>query len=455
MKLLSLCITMLCISGIACAGEDLSVNGKVLDSDGNPVSGINVHAVLMWFDQPNNGWNRKASHKAKTVTDQDGSFSFAKLPPLKTNSMYFLIAYKPGEHLGWLDRSGNLSSTEWSERPVSDGIHKIDVMRTTPFTGRVVDDSGKGLHKAKVSLTRMLKPEFGNISDVELKNILKIKAVETNSDGYFSLPDIPEGAKVQLDVSKQGYSVSTEQGYIDLDSTIPMSPAGDIIGRVIDEYRNPMAGVMVTLGGDPQDARNQTTTKQDGAYTLKDYLPGNYIISVRMDDKIIEMINVTVSAGKITQAPDLIAKDGIEIKGRVVDVDSGEPVNNARIIVTGAPQYPFWRFIGKPTGNDGIFKVRALPGDVKLSYFHGNLLYDPAEDPMTLSIDKNRIDNILIKLKKKSVITGTVVDEDGKPVAQANIRLFLEPRLNPDGQVFTGSDGKFVIPYSDIPVVGG
>lgn len=136
-----------------CHAETLSAKGKVVDTTGKPVAGINVRAVLtkrFAYDY------EEASYvtEATTTTGNDGRFIFNNLPKPDASQIYWsydLIAYKPGEYLGFIGNTRYPLTSDPTTGRAPDGGYTIKVSKPGPYKGKVVDPKGNPIPGAEVS----------------------------------------------------------------------------------------------------------------------------------------------------------------------------------------------------------------------------------------------------------------------------------------------------------------
>src|SRR3954471_22725360 len=127
------------------------------------------------------------------------------------------------------------------------------------------------------------------------------------------------------------------------------------------------------------------------------------------------------------QPKDAVTPAG-RITGRVIASDNGRPVKRARVFVT-AVELPGGR--GVLTDDQGVFDLTELaagrytltvskPGFVSLSYGQRRPLQ--AGTPLQLN-DGQQLKGVDFKLPRGGVIAGRILDEEGEPVAGANVRV--------------------------------
>src|SRR3954470_10678734 len=142
------------------------------------------------------------------------------------------------------------------------------------------------------------------------------------------------------------------------------------------------------------------------------------------------------------------------ITGRVLAADNGRPVKRARVFATAA-ELPGGR--GMLTDDSGVFDLTELPagrytltvsksGFVALSYGQRRPLQ--AGTPLQLA-DGQQLKGIEFQLPRGSVISGSVLDEDGDAMPGVMVRIMRyqylqgERRLTPAGNGQTDDKGQY------------
>ncbi len=246
----------------------------------------------------------------------------------------------------------------------------------------------------------------------------------------FELVTVPEGEEVEYDI---------------LDASLG---GARVSGRVTDRGE-PIAGGRIMalgleseslLGVDFKLARIRT----DGGYEFESLAPGEYQLEVTAD------LPRPGESGRPAQArlgvdiPDLpevrldLALPEGGIMGIVLDAATGDPIRSAWVVLRALGQPVPGGMLGalmaqggreqSMTDEDGRFDFARLEaGRWRLEvrsprWGDQEGLYAPAE-PLALELrEGQRIDDLEVRLEPALLVTGTVRDEEGAPVAGASVR---------------------------------
>jgi protocatechuate 3,4-dioxygenase beta subunit len=251
-------------------------------------------------------------------------------------------------------------------------------------------------------------------------------------------------------------------------------------------------GVVSGLIGMPP----QTTTDDDGRYAFENLAPGGYRINVQKQGLAPLTLEgpgtppgplVQVAAGQSVDGVDRQLQKGAIITGRVVD-SKGEPLAEVSMMVmrrvtlgrSGAPPRLLPVGQGHQTNDLGEFRIAGLASGEyyvaavpRPAMFVRTVTPAPTSAPrMTLArtfypgtTDEaaaqllsvtagNELNNISFAMQSVQAfrISGTVVDEDGSPIADAMVILSgdgASGNFGPGGSVHTEPGGRFTI--VDVP----
>jgi hypothetical protein len=256
-----------------------------------------------------------------------------------------------------------------------------------------------------------------------------------------------------------GRTVSAHcQGFQSRDSTIPITitdkditglvwevdGGARIRGKVVTKTGEPVEDASITAqtvggAGARQDGWSGDSSARDGAYELAGLKPGSYKLEVSADRGIApkDGYKVDVVAGA-TVDQDLVLDDGGTIKGTVVDSE-GKPVSGVSVrawpVSGGGMRFMSWGDADNKSDEAGAFSIDSLrPGDYRVMAQRGwrDQLRKPgttddAKQGEKVSVRANQAATVKLVVESQSgTIKGTVVDAEGKPVADAFVSAARE-----------------------------
>lgn len=439
MKLSNLAILLVALMvGLAAAasGATVSARGKVVDTNGNPVADVKVYAVD-WQHSDNHGVHTFISSlKAATLSNADGTFEFSSLPKPQKSGGYVLVGFVPDKYLGWTRGEGELMADGWWWGMEPEDGYTITVAKPGIYEGKVIDEDGKPIAGATVNPVQL-----GGCRMEHISAAVKLNPAITDAKGVFRLTGIPKGNKVGPTVEAPGCAYNE---YTDWDkTTVTMKPGGDITGRVVDEHGKPIENANVSASSADRRVYRNVLTDKDGIYTITGMPVGKCSIGALVKNGIIKRpADLAIAAGKVTKAPDMIAINGVIMSGRVIDGETCKPIADAKIYTIDAsdPKKVKWWSRDAVTDENGIYKARVLPGDVKIQNVWAKTYLGKPYVSEKINVPSSGKTGVVIRLAKADVMRGTCVDESGKPVARAVVDY---PRSS--SGIATDTAGNFVL----------
>lgn len=301
------------------------INGKISISDKAASSaGIQIELRRREEAQPAGGEHQVASrvlgHETSTVTDGDGNFAIAELPP----GSYKVVAQlpeplKPDVVVGpFIVESGNTVHVE------------VPVARTVKVRGRVVDEqTGKPI------------PEIG-MECRYLDNqspVSNVAPSKTDTQGFFELLVKPGRLEVQTDFrwdhtgpyETQSQHVEIADNDVELpDLRLKQTPKVTI--AVKDSDGKPVNGADVDVVADvPRHYDDDVRTDAEGKAIVYGIAEGEaFHVHARSRQ------GITPGYVRIVKGPDSVAEvsvsneNGFRVRGRIVD-GANQPIGDARV----------------------------------------------------------------------------------------------------------------------------
>ena len=420
---------------------------------------------------------------ARAVAAADGTFALAGLE----EGLYALWAEKPGELVGVrrsvhagddgveiaLDEGMRIRgkalgdnlrpardalvtaiyqehSRFFDARPGTDGAFAIGPVPVGRFT---VVASAPGLLPARAR-GRPGEPEAGNLvlssprriagtvsragkptrAKIEVEGGRRKARCETDQAGHFVLDALPPGAYAVA--AAQGLAqarahVRIEPGKDPPELALSLEDGGEIVGVVRSEAEVPLRDVQVVAVA--TGAKVQQHSGADGRFRLCPLPPGVYELRFEASGYFPGSQTAQVEAGK-TASVELVLQEGSRLTGVVVD-EAGRPVEGARLDANLAqpPEEDACAAEGRTRSKpDGTFVLAGLcAAPYELAVRHDDYRSHGAnvEAPQ---------DGVRVVLAKGLELSGTVVDEGGRPVAGAQVIVAVKSAPS-------GARGEFTI----------
>jgi len=409
-----------------------SIAGVVVTTDGQPVPYATVKLSSKTWSP--DSVNRQAA------ADEHGKFELRALPraAVKVRAESEEAASKAID----VDLAGT---------PVRTDV-KLVLDQAGTIAGIVVDGAGEPIAEAEVAAYPDFLDDKRGADDFVLA---QGAAATTDGGGRFVLKGLEDGSyRVWASRSSGG---RTSQGQ--REGVAARTGAKDV--KIVLPAPGAVKGKVALDSGDPPELALVSTdwehrvTIRDGAFELADLAPGKYDLRVTgadFADKIVR--DLTIEAGKTTDAGTITVRAGRKLSGRVIDGE-GKPVEGARVLFgkmlfgdgkqtggTDPDQASAMGQRGTSTDADGRFVLTGL------SRGGGSLMAEHADRGRSLAIKippgKDDVRDVALNLKGFGSIAGRVTRK-GEPVAGAIVYAAPQGSTGAALQVAAGADGSFVI----------
>lgn len=112
-----------------------------------------------------------------------------------------------------------------------------------------------------------------------------------------------------------------------------LEPLASIAGKVREGEERPVAGATVSLAG----SKRRTATDADGRFSLEAIDPGDVRLVVAAPGFRVERLSLTLAPGEARSLPAVDLLPGEEVRGRVIDARSREPIAGASLVAVDPP----------------------------------------------------------------------------------------------------------------------
>ncbi|MHC4743107.1 MAG: carboxypeptidase-like regulatory domain-containing protein [Planctomycetota bacterium] len=305
------------------ARETINCSGIVVDVNDNPIEGVDVRAEL-YYSGYYSEWRIFAETAARVMTDGSGQFKLSA--PAAKYGMHHILVFEHPEF-----------PTAWSHVRQNIRIHMADA-ESKCVAGQVIDEEGNVIEGAAVQALIKRHPPY-SISGGEVTITTR-----TDSEGRFLFGKICEGARLHIDVWKEGYmrystqslgrdSYPIRAGMDDL--LVTLEPGGTIIGHLTSQgkpYRR--EGILVAARRTGSAANGQAVTDKNGHFRISGLDPKRRH-TLTISEKFFEGAGLICKPAENIQAgPGEKAKvalelqPGVPVTVRIVDSGTGTGVQN-------------------------------------------------------------------------------------------------------------------------------
>jgi len=402
----------------------ITVAGRVVDSQGEPVAGAGVTLVQMV--QAEGAPVSDPKTIAEQSTAADGTFTLAIPPGADPQKTSYLVARRQGLAVGWVRwwmRGGR--GLEISLGPAQD------------LVGEVLDESGQPVAEASV---RVLGAVTGKGKNQKFLSKPEFLIARTDGNGRFLFADMPVEATFELTVEKSGWAAIDT-----LDRTRYMGngyqfapgqagirlvlPQGAGIGGIVVDKADgkPVGGVSVSVVPAARTIREAAPrpvlSAQDGTFHVGTLAPGTYIVQLTAPTEgmaawAAEPVVAVLEAGQARNDIKLRLTQGGIIEVLVAD-KAGQPVGRARVNIHSIQSDEGFNAF---TDTQGLARARVAPGQYIISNaFKEGYARRISQESITIGEgETRRMEHVLDSLPK---IAGAVRDEAGHPLAGIKVTV--------------------------------
>ncbi len=380
------------------------VSGTISDISGGPVAGAAVH---MTPARGILGSNTAASFA--TLTDANGHFELTA-----ADGSYAIAA----SHPDYVSSSNTRVELRGAKKNI-----QIRLVPGGVVEGTVVGAAtGNPAPFARVSYTRQttqrtlgtaIEASVGGGTVVADKN--GHYRIQGARSGTLSISAVANGARTR-DAVIVPLAIAESIDGVDLF----LESAYSISGQVVSPDGGPASGAtIIAMGEDGSEPAATQSTASDGRFTLSPLPPGSYRLTVggsspnplqKRSAVTVELVDADIDGVELT------AKSLVTIHGRV------DPAADAEISIAherGGLQTPF--LAATQTEADGSFSLGSFePGQtIPLRAITANGKVGDVE----VKVGRRDVRGVVISLQEAASLSGTVIDEAGKPVSGATVTM--------------------------------
>lgn len=391
------------------------VKGKATDSKGAPLANVSIWA------------HGQSANSISVTTGDDGTYQL-RLPPGKVE---LRVTGVPSGYV----RPGSGSRRRVAVLAGKD-VEDVNfvIQRGSTLTGSVKGPDGKPMEGVKV---------------VARQGWNRVAEVKSDEEGKFSIDGVPpEGELILVATSESaglGKIMTMARGEKRPTALeMQLEPFGTLRGKIVTSDGKPIPDVRVNVmrrEGRSFRRPKALTTDKEGRYEFRGPA-GTYGIAVGQDHWNRQQATVDLAAGKERSAENIIwvAARKTTIAGVVVDPE-GKPAKDVQLTLRIK-----WETDSAVTDAQGRFRF----GEKTVE----------KETPLLIVCDEKRrlatmldvplasADKLTVKLAKACALTGRVVDDQGKALKSAQVRLWGAVGSRSYSTVktaTTGTDGTYTL----------
>lgn len=342
------------------------IQGRVQDEAGNPVTAADVRA-----EGPGRRWS----------SDQVGDDGRFELRGLRGGE------YRVRAALNWSDslrKPGTTDDDVQGEAVTVDPGEEAEVLlvveaREGSISGSVVDSAGGPIADAFVRAERLSDSKAANA-----KNTLRRarwggwneQPIMTDTEGGFTVEGLSEGTYTVWAVRKgggEGYAENIAAGADGV--SIQLQPTGRMEGTVASSSGAAPQRFKVSVRDETTGfSRTESFFATDGRFVFEELPPGTFFVAASSAEGSGDT-EVTLAEGASQAGVKVELQKMVAVKGRVVDLDSGEPVSGVSVSMGRKKSGSFnIRFGGGDkrniTDENGNYELDAVPvGPVSVTLF--------------------------------------------------------------------------------------
>lgn len=489
------------------------ISGTVTTEAGDPLAGVKVTAHAEDDFLPGVSVPGLANLIQSAITGEDGTYEIAGLATgdYKVSAQLRLRGFSDVEFYDNKDDLLDADPVSVTQGETTPDINLTFSLPTAKISGIVTDSQNNPLQDIYIYYVSEDAGYYQNFGRLW-------KSTMTDENGYYELPNLPEGTYYvsawfwdwmnfngvwyeNADSLKNATPIPLADGETrdDINFTLDLtSDYGSISGKVtLDDSGDPVANAIVeaiaveqTTTG-PLRKRMPTMvgfTDADGNYAMSPVYKGDYYVRVLVnnykeyfDDAVnrVDADTVTVMAGEDTPEINFgiptLMNEGSSISGQVTDEDTGEPLENALVVVFPTIKHRWfngdmstWTRLYYTTATDaqGMYTVAGIPeGEYVVSSWARDYIaefYDNARNPLRATVFEldgvEEVTDINIELALREghcfacgtqngrygSIGGQIRSQNGMPVEGAFV-FAVDGDENIVASEISGEDGSYAL----------
>ncbi len=292
-----------------------TIVGRVVDEHGTPQPGIGVEARLL---------GRRGEGFA-SQTDDEGKFAIERVRPGE-------VRVFAGDWQDSRRKPGTTDDDVQGELATVVANARVEVelrveARAGTIRGRVLDEQGSPIDDAFISADRMSDSATASSSIQRLSiRWAGSSPILSEIDGSFTIEGLAEGSYLVHAHRRGGGEAIVEGVALGSDVVLTIAPTGVLAGKVVNSDGEPPERFEVRAQDSEQGLSfSDRFLRTAGAWQLRELPAGKYTLTVSSGQGTSEL-EVELAEGARHEDLELILQPRVTLRGRVIDIDTREPV---------------------------------------------------------------------------------------------------------------------------------
>lgn len=381
-----------------------SVGSRIVDSEGNPISGVKVRPSIKHKRPP--GVHDQMGVGTNITTDVQGRWHYDSVP-VSMDDVFVEI-----NHPDYMPLRTSLTRAKYEITPGAAPTASVRLKSGLTVHGRVTDESGKPIQGA------LLRIDFLNDERTD----------KTDADGHYEVIGCEPGL-TQIVVSAEDQAIDARKINIVPEMkpvNFEMKPGGTVRIHVLDHQGNPVPKARIFFqdwrGDDAYfafDRVNQYANEQ-GIWEWNEAPHDEFTADICQDDgmDLSEQPLIAREKEYVFRLPPALV-----ISGEVVDAETKEPIKTFEVVqgLRSPDEFISWEWNDKFIVTDGTYKTRfnrQQPGyfvRIQAEGYQAAVSREVQYNEGQVTID--------FALKKGINVTTQILTPDGEPAGGAEIAL--------------------------------